>query len=448
MGRNVQALVAAAIVLALALSACGPVSTPEAPVEPSIPEDPYAYLDRAKAGEFAGEKVSIFGVYTAADAKAFEAALVPFRAATDIDVEFEGSPDFETLITTRIQGGNPPDIAQFSQPGLVRELARQGELVELSSFIRMEDVEENFNESWIDLGKVGDGLYGIFYRASTKSIVWYPVEPWEAAGYEIPETWDELIALSDQMVEDGGAPWCISMEHGDATGWVATDWIEDVLLRIAEPEVYDQWVSHDIPFNNEYVREAMDYVAEIWFNDGYVLGGRETILSMWVGDTPKPMFDDPPTCWMHKQAGWISAFFPEGKHAGADAMFFYLPPIKEELGRPVLGAGDLFAMFNDRPEVRALMEYLSTPEATEVWVKTGGFIPANRSVPLDWYPDPVDQKQAEILKNATTVRFDASDNMPPEVGTGTFWTGMVNWVAGTKDADTVLQEIENSWPAQ
>ncbi|MFO7741625.1 MAG: ABC transporter substrate-binding protein [Anaerolineae bacterium] len=470
MRRNMPAFVAVGIVLALSLSACEPAATPaavevtrevvkevtqevevtkivreEVEVRP-VPEGPYEYLARARVGEFAGEKVNIFGVYTAADAKAFEAALAPFRAATDIEVEFEGSPDFETLITTRVEGGNPPDIALFSQPGLVREFARQGHLVDLSSFIPVDKVEEDFNESWIDLGKVDDSLYGIFYRASTKSIVWYPVQPWEEAGYEIPETWDDLIALSDQIVEDGGAPWCISIEHGDATGWVVTDWIEDVLLRIAEPEIYDQWVNHEIPFDNEHVREAMDYVADIWFTEGYVPGGRETILSMWVGDTPKPMFDDPPTCWMHKQAGWISAFFPEGKDAGEDAMFFYLPPIDEELGKPVLGAGDLFAMFNDRPEVRAMMEYLSTPAAAEVWVKTGGFIPANRSVPLDWYPDPVDQKQAEILQNATTVRFDASDNMPAQVGTGTFWSGMVEWVADEKDADTVLEEIDNSWP--
>jgi len=472
MRRNVLAFVAAGIALALALSACGPAPTPETvevtrevvkevtqqvevtkivreevEVTP-IPEGPYEHLARAKAGEFAGEKVNIFGVYTAADAKAFEAALAPFQAATDIEIEFEGSPDFETLITTRVEGGNPPDIAQFSQPGLMREFAQEGHLVDLSSFMPMDRVEEDFNQSWINLGNVDGGLYGIFYRASTKSIVWYPVQAWEEAGYEIPETWDELMALSDQIVEDGGAPWCISIEHGDATGWVVTDWIEDVLLRIAEPEVYDQWVNHELPFDNEHVRDAMDYVADVWFTEGYVPGGRETILSMWVGDTPKPMFDDPPTCWMHKQAGWISGFFPEGMEAGTDAMFFYLPPIDEELGNPVLGAGDLFAMFNDRPEVRALMEYLSTPAAAEVWVKTGGFIPANRSVPLDWYPDPVDQKQAEILKDATTVRFDASDNMPAEVGTGTFWNGMVDWVAGEKDADTVLAEIEASWPEE
>jgi hypothetical protein len=140
------------------------------------------------------------------------------------------------------------------------------------------------------------------------------------------------------------------------------------------------------------------------------------------------------------------AFLPSGKKAGVDASFFYFPPIEEEYGKPVLGGGDPIGMFNDRPEVRAVMEYLATPAGCEVWVKTGGFISPNRSVPLEWYANETDRIQGEIMKNADVFRFDASDLMPAEVGVGTFWTGMIDWVSGEKDTDTVLQEIENSWP--
>ncbi len=158
------------------------------------------------------------------------------------------------------------------------------------------------------------------------------------------------------------------------------------------------------------------------------------------------MFDEEgPQCWLHRQAGWIPAFFPEGEEAGTDSTFFYLPPIDEEQGKPVLGGGDVFSAFNTRPEVQAVMQYLASPEGAEVWVKNGGFISPNKSVPLDWYANDVDRTQAEIMKNATTFRFDASDLMPAEVGTGTFWTGMVDYVSG-EDLDTVLQTIEDSWP--
>jgi len=410
-----------------------------------VPTGPYEHLARARTGEFAGTEVNVFGVYTGEDASRFEAALVPFEQSTGIDVTFEGSADFETLIVVRAEGGDAPDIAQFSQPGLMSQLTDF--LVPLDGFMNMDQLKEDYIQSWLDLATFGDHLYGIFYRAATKSLVWYPTPQFEEAGYQVPTTWDELIALMDQMVADGQIPWCIPMEHGGSTGWVATDWVEDILLRTAPPEIYDQWVNHDVPFNHPEIKEAMDdYMAQIWFNEDYVYGGPEGILTIFVGQTDE-MFDEAgPQCWMMKQAGWIPAFFPEGKEAGVDASFFYFPPIEEEYGSPVLGGGDPIGMFNDRPEVRALMEYLATPEGAEVWVKTGGFISPNRSVPLDWYANDVDRLQGEIMKNADVFRFDASDLMPGTVGVGTFWTGMVDWVSGEKDTDTVLQEIEDSWP--
>jgi alpha-glucoside transport system substrate-binding protein len=312
----------------------------------------------------------------------------------------------------------------------------------------MEQLQADYSEAWINLATVDGQLSGVIYRANTKSIVWYPVEAFEAAGYEIPETWDDLIALSDRIVEEQGVtPWCISMEHGGNTGWVATDWIEDILLRTAPPEVYDQWLAHEIPFDSPEVLQAAQIAEDIFFNEDYVYGGTSGILTIWVGDTQTPMFEDPPQCWFHKQAGWIPDFWPEGTEPGVDSSFFYFPPIDEEFGRPVLGAGDVFSAFNDRPETVALMQYLASPEGARVWIERGGLISPNRRVPVEWYGTYVDRAQAEILQNATTLRFDASDLMPAEVGAGTFWAGMVDWVSGDAELATVLAEIEASWPS-
>jgi len=469
-------LVALVSVLALTLSACAPpapetvqvevtrevevevpvevtvekVVTEEIQVTP-IPEGPYEHLARAKAGEFAGTEVNIFGVYTSEDEARFRAALVPFEQATGIDVNFEGSGDFEQLIRVQVEAGDPPDIAQFSQPGLIAEMADK--MVPLDSFMNVDQLKEDYIQSWLDLATFDDHLYGLFYRASTKSIVWYSKPEFDAAGYEVPETWDQLLALMDEMVANGHTPWCIPAEHGGSTGWVITDWVEDVLLRTAEPEVYDQWTNHEVPFNDPAIKEAMDeYVGKIMFNEDYVYGGPEGVLTIWVGQTAElfPSEEEgraEPACWMMKQAGWIPAFFPEGTTVGPDgAWFFYFPPIKEELGKPVLGGGDPIGMFNDRPEVRAVIEYLATPAGCEVWVKTGGFISPNRSVPTDWYFDEAERLQGEIMQNADVFRFDASDLMPGTVGVGTFWSGMIEWVGGEKDTDTVLQEIDDSWP--
>ncbi|MAT97632.1 MAG: hypothetical protein CL608_10855 [Anaerolineaceae bacterium] len=407
-----------------------------------------SFLERAKAGEFSGSEVTVFGKWTEAEGENFVAALAPFEEATGITVNYEGSAEFETLITVRVEGGDAPDIAGFPQPGLMAQFVQEGAIPDHAQFLNVDELNDNYSEAWMNLATVNDQLSGVFYRASTKSIVWYPVQAFEDAGYEIPETWDELIALSDQIVANGGTPWCISMEHGGNTGWVATDWIEDVLLRTAPPETYDQWVNHEISFDDPAVVNAANIVGDIWFNEDYVYGGTTGILTIWVGDTQTPMFDEAgPQCWMHRQAGWIPDFWPEGTEPGVDSSFFYLPPINEAYGRPVLGGGDVFSAFNTRPETAALMEYLSLPEGAETWVKAGGFISPNRSVPSDWYGSYVDQAQAEILQNATTLRFDASDLMPAEVGAGTFWSGMVDWVSdGGENTEAILAQIDASWP--
>lgn len=472
-----RSLTALTLVVAMLLGACGAVpaaedpTTTSAPTETTTPpaaapdtteaetpdttaapvaEGPYEHLARAEAGEFDGASVEVMAQWIEGEAANFEASLQPFIDATGIDVNYEGITDYETVLSTRVDGGNAPDIAQIAQPGLMRTFASEGHLVNLSEWLDLEQLSEDYIESFIDLGSLDGDLYGIFFKGDLKSIVWYPVEAFADAGYEVPATWDELVALSDQIVADGnGNPWCVSMEHGDATGWVGTDWVEDILLRTAPVEIYDQWVAHEIPFNHPEVVEAADYMADVWFTDGYVYGGNTAINATFVGDTQTPMFaEDGPDCWMHKQAAWIPEFWPEGTEAGVDSSFFYFPPIEEEFGSPVLGAGDQMVMFNDRPEVRALMEYLATAEAARGWIEAGGFVSPNQSVPLDWYSTYPNDELAAILNGADVFRFDASDTMPAEVGAGTFWSGMIEWVsANGEGTDTVFQQIEESWPA-
>jgi len=411
------------LTLATALFACAPQAQP--------PES--------------GPRVTIFGAFVEEDARRFEAAMRPFEERTGIRVEYEGSSDFETLVTVRMEGGNPPDIIAFPQPGLMREYAREGRLVDLGEVLDLEELRRGYRSFWLDLGTVDDKLVGVWYRASVKSLVWYPVPQFTEAGYKIPETWDELLALSDQIVADGKTPWCIGIESSGATGWVGTDWIEDILLRTAGPEVYDQWVANEIPFTDPRVREAFEKMGQIWLNPDYVLGGTAAILNTPFGEAANPMFEDPPGCYLHRQAGFFTVFLPPGVEPGRDVDFFYLPPINPEHGRPVLGAGDVMSMVNDRPEVRQVMQYLATAEAGRAWAEAGGFLSPHNDADLDWYPDEVTRAQAQLLREADVFRFDGSDMMPAAVGAGTFWTGIVDYIGG-RDLDTVLEEIQRGWP--
>jgi alpha-glucoside transport system substrate-binding protein len=413
-------------------------------------ESPYEHLNAAYAGEYDGTTVNVAAQWVDAEEENILSVLTPFEEATGITINYEGISDYETVLTVRVEGNDAPDIAQTAQPGKMTQFAEEGHLVALDDWFNMDQLEADYIESFRDLASFDGQTYGVFFKGDLKSIVWYPVDAFADAGYEIPETWDDLVALSDQIVADTGTnPWCISIEHGDASGWVATDWLEDILLRTAPAETYDAWVNHEIPFNDPEVLEAADYMAEIWFADDYVYGGSTAINATFVGDTQTPMFEEGgPQCWFHKQAAWIPGFWPEGTEAGVDSSFFYFPPIEAEFGNPVLGSGDMWMMFNDRPEVRALMEYLATPEAAQPWIERGGFVSPNQSVPLDWYGAYPNDVLAEILSNADTFRFDASDTMPATVGQGTFWSGMIDWVsADGGNTEEVFQSIEDSWPA-
>ncbi|NOY99372.1 MAG: carbohydrate ABC transporter substrate-binding protein [Chloroflexi bacterium] len=437
------------LIAAFALSACGPKATPTpAPETEAAPTDGGSYYDRAMAGEFSGTVVTMTGPFTDEDAVKFDASVAAFEDATGIDIQYEGSKEFEATISIRVEAGDAPDIVDFPQPGLLGTFVAAGDVVDVSTFLPQSSFD-NYNQSWWDMatmqGPDGPIVAGVWHRFNAKSQVWYPKKAFDAAGYQIPETWDDLIALSDQIVADGDTPWCVGIESGAATGWPATDWVEDIMLRTTSLENYDKWTTGDLPFSSPEVKNAMTILDNIW-QDKYVYGGRAAIVTTFFGDAPTPMFENPPKCWLHKQGNFITSFFPEGVVAGEDYDFFYLPPIDEQYGKPYLVAGDIMAMFNDRPEVRAVMEFFTHGEALKAWLASGGALAPQKDASLDWYGDDVERGVAALVAQATSVRFDGSDLMPGEVGAGSFWTGMTDYFSGVADMDTVLAEIDASWP--
>jgi len=395
---------------------------------------------------FAKNTVSVLGVWGGAERDAFIKTLEPFEAAAGVRVDFTGTRDLPAVLTTRVAAGNPPDISVLPNPGQMQEFAKIGVLVDLGKFMDVSKLKNEYAETWINLGSYRGNLYAIFFSADLKSLVWYNPEAFADAGYEIPETWSELIALSDKIAAAGVAPWSIGLESGAASGWPGTDWIEDIMLRIAPPEVYDKWVNHEIPWTHPTVKRAWQLFGQIARSEKYVYGGPSTELTLNFGEAPNVLFTMPPRAYMHKQATFIKSFilkYNPDLVPVKDFNFFPFPPIDPEYGTPALGAADMFAMFNDTPEARALMRYLATAGAQEIWVAQLGKLSANRRVNPNAYPDDLTRKAATILAGSETFRFDASDLMPAAVGSGSFWSGVLDYVGG-EDLDSVLERIEET----
>lgn len=405
----------------------------------------------AGEGELAGSTVTVLAAFVSEEGEAFEETLRPFEEETGVEVDFEGIQGFDTLITTRIQGGQIPNIAIFPQPGLLLDIVEQTDALPLSEYLDIDEVEAAMIPGFLDATTTEDGnAYGLPMRMAVKSVVWYPVPEFEEAGYEIPTTQDELDALEEQILEDGNTPWCLGMESGDATGWVGTDWVEEYMLRLHGPEVYDAWVANELPFDSEEVRAAFEAFGDIWMPEGNVLGGARALTAVPFGDAPNAMFDEQPGCYLHRQGNFITGFFPDEvqEDLPSNVGAFYFPPSSDGFdGDPVLAGGDLALLIDDSPAARALMEFLASEEYGESWAAQGGWLSPNVNFDPSVYPDEVTASVFEIAAGADVLRFDASDLMPGAVGTGTFWTGIIDWVSGRSDLDAVLTNIQNSWPA-
>lgn len=399
------------------------------------------------------EQLTVFGPWLGPDQEKIEKVLGDFASKSGHDVRYVGSDSFEQQIMIDAEAGSAPNVAVFPQPGLAADMAKRGFLTPLKDGTA-DWVNTNYaaGSSWVDLGTYADengadNLYGFFYKVDVKSLVWYSPENFEDAGYEIPTTMEELKALTDQIVADGGTPWCIGLGSGGATGWPATDWVEDMMLRTQSPAMYDKWVSNELKFDDPAVIAAINEFGAFALNDKYVVGGSGAVASTDFRDSPKGMFSSPPQCYMHRQASFIPAFFPEGTEVGEDADFFYFPAYAgKDLGSPVLGAGTLWAITNENQAAHDLIAYLQDPAAHEIYMELGGFLTPHKGVDVSKFSDKSTAKMNEILLSATTFRFDGSDLMPGGVGAGSFWTGMVDYVGG-KDAGEVASGIQKSWDA-
>ncbi|MCC2336054.1 ABC transporter substrate-binding protein [Cellulomonas wangsupingiae] len=454
--RKRAGVLAVGAVAALALTACttGDGDTPGGTADGGAEEVEVDCTDFEQYGDLNGKTITIYAGIVAPEDTPYMTSFEPFEECTGATVDYQADKQFEQQILVRAQAGNTPDIAIVPQPGLLAQLVATGTVVPAPEGVAA-NVDEFFGEAWKDLGTVDGTFYAAPSGASVKSLVWYSPTQFEENGYEVPETLDDLMALTEQIAADGNnKPWCAGIASGEATGWPLTDWVEDFVLRVGGPDVYDQWVAHEIPFNSEVPTQALDAVGEYLKNPDFVNGGIgdvSTIATTAFQDAGLPIVDG--QCSLHRMASFYAANFPEGTEVAedGDVFAFYLPS-EDTSTKPVLGAGEFVVSFADRPEVQALLEFWST----DTWANLkaaasseetgGGWITANSGLDTANLVNPIDLLSAEILLDpASEFRFDGSDQMPAAVGTGAFWRESTAWITGQSTADT-LTKIEAAWP--
>jgi alpha-glucoside transport system substrate-binding protein len=407
-----------------------------------------------------GEEVTITGALIGEDQEGFRANFESFTEETGIVVTYQGSDNFEQEIQIQMESGDTPDFALWPQPGAVVDAAQRGMLTSLEDLeIDIDAYKTNFSSYLVGLGTVDGSIYGGANAANLKSIVWYQPAEFEARGYAVPETWDAMIALADQIVADGMNPFCFGMYSNGASGWLATDWMEDIMLRTGNGTTsYDQWVTNELKFEDPIVKNAASLLSQIMHTENYVVGGTDAIVSTYFGNAQDPMFSKDangnPGCFMHRQASFIPSFWPEAAQAGVgvETTVFPFPVIDESLPKAALGAGDMWGAFNDRDATKAVAEYMLSENfhAAAAAMPNNARLSAHTGFDTSLYSKDINRILGTIIADALAAdafRFDASDLMPPEVGAGSFWKEMMNLaVEGPGYIDTALANIDTSWP--
>ena len=381
-----------------------------------------------------GGTVKVVGSWSGGEEQAFLAMVRPFEQDTGVTVEYTGTRDLNGLLWEGVAKGRPPDVAGLPGPGQMAEFARHGSLKDLSSTIDVSQYKADTVPTFIDLGTVDGKLVGVFIKATLKGLIWYNPDVYTL---DPPATWADLERSANLARRDDDRTWCIALGSDATTGWPATDWIEDIVLRQSGPNVYDDWVNGRIPWTSPEIKSAFEFFGKA-VDDAF--GGPAGIIGTDFEDGGNGLFSDPPGCIFHHQATFMTSFFET--RAGArkgEYDFFPFPVIDDRYANSVTGGGDLFGMFNDTPQARALMEYLLTPEAQSIWVGRGGALSVNTRV--DNYPDEISRRAAQILTSAERFRFDASDLMPEQMN-GAFLQAVLDFVRDQSQLDSILDHLD------
>jgi alpha-glucoside transport system substrate-binding protein len=434
---RIAAFIAAATIVAVACSSGAASPSPAASVGGTTTPAPSSGGSGAPAGSGGtlGGTVSVIGTWTGAEQDSFLAMVAPWEAQTGAKVNYTGTRDLNTVLTTGVASGVLPDLAGLPGPGQMTQWADS--LIDLGGVLDVPTYTSETAPALVTLGTVNSKLVGVFIKTAVKGLIWFDPKVLADVGTTPPASWDALQTYITTNKAKAESPWCLGIESGAASGWPGTDWIEDIVLRQAGPDVYQQWYQGKVKWTDPAIKQAWTTFGDVVANS---FGGSATVNATNFANAGDPLFKTPPGCMFLHQASFITGLggFKTAK-AGTDYDFFQFPDINAQYTGAVEGAGDLFGMFHDTPAAKSLMAYLVTAPAQDIWVKIGGALSANKNA-TD-YPDDISKRSAAILTNAKIFAFDASDLMPTAMNDA-FWKGIVQYVKDPTQLDSILANLD------
>jgi alpha-glucoside transport system substrate-binding protein len=394
----------------------------------------------AEGSEDVTGEISLMGIWTGAEQESVQLVVDGFNELyPNVTVNYtSGGDNLAPVLATAVEGGNPPDIAAIAQPGLMAQFAEQGAIQPIDDL--RDAIVDNFGEAVADVGAIDGTQYAVMFKGANKSTIWYAVPAFEEAGVEPPETWEELNEVRDTVKAAGVTPYSVGVD----VGWPITDMFENIYIRTAGVEMYDQLARHEIPWTDQSVKDALTLMADIFGDSSNLAGGTEEAVQTDMPASVAKVFNDPPEAAMLVLGDFApgQGEFTLEPETGFNVFTF---PSIEGSAPAVVGSGDLFVQFRDSPAADAFLEYLTTPEAAEIWAARGGFSSPNKNLDTSVYPDEITRATASALAEAEVFRFDMSDLQPSAFG-GTPGQGLfkafTDLVQNPDNIDGITQQME------
>jgi alpha-glucoside transport system substrate-binding protein len=404
--------------------------------------------DGGEQAEGTGE-VTVLSLWGGSEKEAFEKVLAGFTEKTNIRTKYETARDFLPVIRTRLAAGNPPMVAIVPRPGIVADLARDGSLISFSDLgLDAEGINENYSEAWTDLTTIDGETYGVVAKANSKSTVWYKPASLQELGAQPPETWEQLLQLTEQYKEAGKTPWAV----GAGDGWPLTDWFESIYLYQHGPEKYEQLFAGEIEFTDQSVKDSLNEMVKI-INGENLPGGIEAALGTAFVDSIGLVFGENARAELYYEGGFVGGIAVLDVNPdlvwGETIDFFPFPPVDGSGEGTITIGGDVMGAFTNNPGVEEFMKYLASPEGAAAWIAGGTIITPFAGVEPGDYPDERTQAEAQHVADASVVRYDGADLLAAGADLGASLSVIFN-DPGQLDSqlETFQAEADAAWAEQ
>lgn len=446
MNRLGTAAVTVLVATAFCLTGCTTSDNADVPTKftPDALENARQAALTAAGGNQVGGSINFLTAFGGEELDDYAATLRPFEDATGIEVKFESTRDIGAVLSTRVDGGNPPDVALSPTLGLYQQIAKEGKLIDVREVVGSDVLAANFDERSIAALTVNGQVTGVPNLAYLNSVIWY--DPASYPGPVAPKSWTELQDWATKTARGGTPPWCVTLESGAATGWPGADFIDDIMLQQAGPTAHAQWANGELSWTDPRIKSAFETWGQIVNTPGMTFGDKSSVLSTNFENGADPMLAEPPQCFLHPghvfMGGIIQGHFPDAQ-SERDLDYFPTPTMNPEFDGVRSISLEAVALFTKTPQAAALAKYLSSPAYGTLLAQSGRWNSPNTHVDTSNYTDPFLKKASEIVKNSTSTDLIANGFMPQNV-VEAFWKGAAEYVQDPAELDEILATIDRA----